>query len=58
MTTVFVFVGSAESHISINDACKGDTHLPQVNFDLGELTGLGDFSLNFVAFLLGDREWI
>lgn len=58
MTTVFVFIGSAESHISINDASKGDTHLPQVNFDFGELTGLGDFSLNFVAFLLGGREWI
>ena len=55
---MLVFKGSAESHISISDASKKDTHLPQVNFDFGELTGLGDFSLNFVAFLLGGREWI
>ena len=55
---MFVFISSVESHISINDASKGDTHLPQVNFDFGELIGLKDFSLNFVIFLLGGREWI
>lgn len=58
MTTMFVFISSAEFHININNASKRDTHLPKVNSNSGEFTGLRGFSLNFVAFLLGGREWI
>lgn len=54
---MFVLIGSTESHTDINGAFKGDTHLPEGNFNLGELAGLG-VSLYFVASLSGGREWI